>query len=141
MNYDIDKQERKNKNIEKYEKINSGKNNQNNTNGEKKNIEDNKYKKVIEDNKKIKNEKITENWIRENFNQITDENAINEGYEDIKCKIKTDSNKRISAKNKKIEQSLREETQKTIAKLIKNNYIRPSNSEWNNPIGPVIKPN
>jgi hypothetical protein len=85
-------------------------------------------------------EKVTEEFLRKEFETVCNMNMASTGYTGMECEIKTPPGKIVKAKATRVKASMLEKVDKEIDNLETKGYIKDSESKWRNPIRPVIKP-
>ena len=88
----------------------------------------------------VKREEWCEEFICENYKEITDMNLNTGLYPGEKCRIKTLEGKEVRAAECNIKKGMQDLVNIAIEDLLKKKYIARSTSTWNNMIRPVLKP-
>ncbi|KAI4293288.1 hypothetical protein PAPHI01_2562 [Pancytospora philotis] len=101
--------------------------------------------KVCEDRKKTEKteaqqEQITEETMRRDFPEMTDPEKYSEGYSGEICTIPTIQGKMVRAKPRIENAKMTKMIETAVKRLIAGEYIRPTESMWNNLIRPAPKP-
>ena len=93
-----------------------------------------------EEMEEVKREEWCEEFICENYKEITDMNLNTGLYPGEKCRIKTLEGKEVRAAECNIKKGMQDLVNIAIEDLLKKKYIARSTSTWNNMIRPVLKP-